>query len=311
MKNDIGTNDLISRLKGEPDVSGWELLIKELINGKYEYLAIRLGGIEEIIEKTISESNDPSISRYIFMQALRIVIQEWQTSISDPLEIITAYLNLIGSYTPAEGYIKITFLIQKWLAEKIDDMPDRQRRFFTTLLKKSLIVLHRYFSSAPPPNENIPAFQVYLDILWQYLKNKRLREYAIYRLLDLHLIFQNIDKLKEIIRSMPDVMYHFVSIIIDREADIKENLSSLFDICFDDSKLEKIFYNSLRKKSAKKDEGQSGPEITLQNGVTVIIELSGKQLDLYMSKKWNDDSRRMKKLVANYQAHPMYELAHT
>lgn len=298
MKNDIETDDQINRLKYEPSVSGWELFIKELINGKYEYLVVKIGGIEEIIEKTISESNDASIARHTFKQALRIVVQEWQPGIIDPLENITAYLNLIGSYTPAEGYNKIIFLLQKWGIERIEDAPYRQKRLFTSIFLKSINVLRRYFPAAPQPDENIPSFQAYVNILWQYLRNKNLREYAICRLFDLHIVHRNIDKLTEVIFGMPDIVYDFVSIIINRKENTRENLSIMFGICFIEAKLQKIFYDSLGKKGAKENEGQAGPEITLQNGVIVKIELSDEQRYLYMSKKWRKDGEQLRKMTA-------------
>src|SRR5688500_13595667 len=101
-------------LRKTPTTFAWSEELQRVLNGEREVSLLRLHSVQAFLEKIIARSEDESLSRACFLEALRQIVQSWQPNEKRSKEYSAIMLDLIGHYRPLEGASKIVGLLKVW-----------------------------------------------------------------------------------------------------------------------------------------------------------------------------------------------------
>jgi hypothetical protein len=223
-------------LKTSPTVSSWEVELRRIIGGDRESDLLRLGSVDEYVDKILDLSKDRAVAKTCFDEALRRVIQSWQPEKPESKEYLACLLDLTGAYMPLSGSVKILYFLDRLADFGADIKSSGGYGATSDLFLKGLIVLERYFPRAPSTKaDEFYDFKSYLSLLERSLDNPRYAGYATARLIDLQVIDIHSYKVRTLIQKNPKALREVLSLIFapERELWIGKNLSMILEYSLD------------------------------------------------------------------------------
>ncbi|HJQ69827.1 MAG TPA: hypothetical protein VKA70_12680 [Blastocatellia bacterium] len=195
-------------LKQEPTIERWRLELRRLLYGDRAQDLIALGGIQEYIEVTLRDSSERAVAKTAFDEALRLIVQAWQPIRPEPKRYAEYMLDLIGAYTPPEGFTKVLGVIRQW--GRFDACIIKREGLQRDLHMKALIVLGNYYAapapSAPTASSKDYGFIAYVEVLREHLHNSAYEKYKGYaglRLMELGILEPDDDEITDFIYRNP------------------------------------------------------------------------------------------------------------
>ncbi len=255
----------------------WGVDLRRLISGEREDTLLRLGGVEEYVEVMLAESENGPLAKQAFDDALEQLIQTWQPSTLDS-DFRTAHiLDLISACTPRGGFSKVISLVQSLKrfgqsegedAYSVDD----------DLYLKAFVTLENYYRSPPEsPEDQSAAYQTYVDLLREDLRNPVYCGYALRRLVELRTIELGSDEVESLIEMNPGSLAALLGLILDpsRHSKSQQELSLVYSLCLQGgSDLERHFEFAVIQCGGRIERRfDEGPKIDFR-GATFAIALS-------------------------------------
>jgi hypothetical protein len=224
-------------LDGPADKSSifsWGVDLRRLISGQRELSLINLGGVEEYIEMNLEEADDRETAKQAFDEALGKLVQTWQPSVLDDGHNIAYLLDLIKIFTPPGGFVKVVEFIQR--IRQFAYTPGREDMVAANhgLLRNALGALESYCRVPPvTPEDRSPAYETYLDLLREGLRNPQHNGYALKRLIELKVISLKSVEIKQLIEKRPAILIELVNLLLDpnRRSDAEDNLTNVLTYC--------------------------------------------------------------------------------
>src|SRR5260370_1316321 len=162
-------------LQTHPTTFEWLVELQRILNGEREISLLRLQSVAAYINKILARSDDESLSRACFQNALTQVVQTWQPNEHFSKEYLACMLDLIAGYVPLEGAAKVLGLLRRWgtFSDSIESSGGYGAE--SDLNLQALVVLESYFPVGPDEKltEQSRIFQSYLEILLDYLVVRR------------------------------------------------------------------------------------------------------------------------------------------
>jgi hypothetical protein len=210
MSNELQSNNKMEELKSNPSVFLWEVELRRILRGERDGRLIQLGSADEYVRVLLASSADRAFAHAVFHDALRSVVQTWHPSTTDADDYILRMLDLIGSFTPAPGFIKTLDFIQRW--KRFDDSLTRYSGTKDIRLK-ALIVLGNYYRCAPPVMQEI-AFEAYVNLLQQHLQYPRYCGYSAGRLIELGVLKIESVESRNLLRDNPASLSEILTLLL-------------------------------------------------------------------------------------------------
>jgi hypothetical protein len=237
--DDSATEVEESSLEGPVDPTSafdWGIDLRKLVNGEREDALEHLGGIEDYIEVMLAEADDISLAEQAFNTALEKLVQTWQPTAVESEEQASNILELIRSYTPPPGFVKVIEYIH-WLNQFAATRDiEAVRRRDEDLHLKALVALEGYYGTAPqPPEDESAAYRTYIDILKEDFESPVRCGYALRRLLELKVAEFGEDVVNAIIYKNPTALKELVSMLLDpnRKSMLEQSLAFIYIICLE------------------------------------------------------------------------------
>jgi hypothetical protein len=281
-------SDVESLLDGPEDSSSvfeWSVELRRVLNGEREDVLRKLGGVEEYIEVTLAESEDPPLAEAAFHEALRHLVQAWQPSLAEPNYSTVLMLELIAVYSPPEGLAKVVALLDtlKTFGDEVTVGLDHEETFDLHL--KSLVVLENYYDSPPkPPKDESPAYKAYVALLREDLLNQKYCGYVAGRLVDLRVTELSDPDVGYVIERYPDAVRGLVSVLLDpsRRSVAARDLAYVYMRCLDGAdEVERAFEDAVVSIGGALKREDAGPIIELPGNAVLRLMLTHKTMDQY------------------------------
>jgi hypothetical protein len=284
----------IYKLKIDPTVSAWEIEIRRVLIGKREHALIKLGSIQEYVENILDGSEDQAMAQTAFNEALRNVIQSWQPTRPESPASLSCMLDLIGAYTPAEGFTKILGFInsRRYFGDNVIT-PD-SRVLGKDLHLKALFALQYFYPAAPPSHTGDDiAFKQYLDVLREHLKENQYCDYALRRLYELNVISLEDPDVEEVLETKPEVIKELISTILRQrnKSKVERALSLLYAYSLRYGE-EEHFRNAIELKGGLLEHDSEGPVIYLSKTDALFLKLPEDVQESYILIRWKSGPLR-------------------
>ncbi len=255
------TFDERTTLKQHPNASRWTLELQRILNGEREQSLLNVQSVSSYINKILAESDDPSLARAHFSEALMGLVRAWQPSAHMSKEYFACMLDILGAYTPLEGMPKILSTFKRWGGFPDDLKSSQGYGAEYDINLKALVVLESYFPIGPHENlkEDVRSFSQYLEILFGYLNKSTYSSYVAVRLIELGALTFDDQRIGEIITTDPESLYHLLSIVFStsQRENVSLNLAAIwshFEVV--DDAIKQAFFEAL------KIYGATGIELT-------------------------------------------------
>jgi hypothetical protein len=285
----------LAQLKSQPSVSLWEVEIRKILLGKRDHAVVRLGGAQEYIEVILEESEDEALAQTIFNEAMKNVIQSWQPARPESAAYFSFMLDIIGAYTPAEGFIKVLGFINSKKYFGINVITPDSRKEGKDLHMKALVVLQYYYPVAPPSQSDMDiAFRQYLGVLREHLQNPKYNDYALRRLYELNAIDLQDEDVSSAIENEPSVINEIISIICKlRNRDRAQvDLSALYAHSLRISDGTTVFEQALTACGARLEHDDYGPLVYLSNTELIVLDVPEDVQASYILIRWSKGQER-------------------
>ena len=276
--------DTIFTLKGNPSIIGWEVEIRNIIYGKLDHDIIRIGSIEEYIEMILTDSKDFPKAKTFFQNALNNVVREWIPSLSDEEIINRCFLELIGTYKPPYGSIKIIGFLEKLYIELPPQIINKESERILSFFSE----LKGYYPASPLLKIEDPNFKKYIQILRKYFTNTDLRNHALVRLMELNMIEYEEEIVINSIMENPSSIYDIIpSILMISNIDVLEIIENLyFKILSTVPSLETNFIDAIQQEGISFIDLESELRLKLRNQERTIRIPNDDSLSCYMEFRW-------------------------
>lgn len=198
-----------------PSADDWELEIRKALQGEREYALIDLGSITSYFRKQLKKSEDIATAKTHFHKAVRRIVLSWQPAELEQNNYVARMLDLIGGFTPNEGFVKIMgFMQQGW---RFDEIPRSQGAYGAgqDLHMKALVVLGNFYPTAPPLQHEDLAFNDYVDLLHSHLDDSRYGAYSAERLLSLGALQPEDEPIGVLIERSPEALHELVPLYLN------------------------------------------------------------------------------------------------
>lgn len=205
----------LESLRKAPTVFGWALELQRLLNGEREVALLRLQSVQAYINKILARSEDESLARVCFQEALRETVRAWCPNERCSKEYLACMLDLVGAYRPLEAATKIAGLLRNWCAFPKETESSGGYGSESDLNLKSLVVLGGYFEIAPHDRlvDDARIFQAYVEILFEYLETPRYGGYVASRLIEVGMIQFSDQRIGNLISSDAEAIYELLSLL--------------------------------------------------------------------------------------------------
>ena len=170
----------------EDRINDWQLMINDIINGKYEYDLINIGGIVELINRKLSSYDDDSREIVALNSAINNCIQTWNPIITGGYEEFSLFLDLISEYKPSLGYSKIFNFFKLWGLPPFLNSLRYRNKPLKEIFIKAYIVINRFYLTPPIGSENYSSYKSFVILLWEMLEVTFLKSLSLERLFDLN-----------------------------------------------------------------------------------------------------------------------------
>ena len=272
-------------LRQHPTRKRWKREINRILYGDREDDLIHLGSVEQYVEGLLIGSQNEGVARAAFEEALSRVVQSWNTDRSEPDSYIERMLDLIGAYTPPEGFIKSLACLRDWRDFQVARAfsPGRQ----TDLYHAALVALENYYPT-PPLSQNEPGFKAYTRILENHLLDPDLSSYSGYaarRLIELETLKLDDLKIAKFIYANPGELDNLVALLLheSRSSTIRDDLGQLYIHCMrQDSNFELMFEQALNRRGASIERLERYP-VVIRGMERINLKLPDYDEQLYLA----------------------------
>jgi hypothetical protein len=274
------TNE-IAELTKAPSIQLWELEIERVLYGKRDHAIDRLRSVQEYVEVLHVRSTDEGRSRTTFHQALRNVVQVWQSSRPAPSYYFSVMLDLIGAYTPALGFVKILGHILKW--GRFGNNAILDSRVFGDLHLKALKVVENYFPTPPALEEESPGFATYVNMLRGLLADTNYSGHALRRLIEFEIVKVTDQEAVDAIRANIETIRELVPLILrtSRRQRASRDLALVYlEAAVTGEGVDAVFAESAMTCHARFEPSRP-PTISFENGEVITFYFSAEELEEY------------------------------
>jgi hypothetical protein len=262
-------------------VSWWEVQLRSILCLELDSTIHMLGGVEPYIKVLIDESPSRPKAQAAFHEALRNVVQSWQTSKVDTQSYTACLLDLILVFIPSSGFVKVFSFLQQQPDLFMIERSETKNVSDSDLALKSLMVLGMYYPIAPPFEDS--AFRAYTSLLRDCLLRPRYKAYAVRRLVELNGLEAEDQEFRDLVTSDPNTLDDLLSLFLApiRRASMEQDLSKIYRHCLMGGKeLALRFEQAVAANGGSFVPGPDGPMVHIRSA-RVPISLSGHDLDKY------------------------------
>lgn len=209
-------------LKTNPSADAWEIELRRILHGERESDLIRLGSVDEYVDKILDLSVDRPLAEHSFNKALRRVVKTWQPENPESKEYFACLLDLISAYAPAD-YATSKMLYFVDCLSRYGGCLKSSNGYgaHDDLYLKALVVLEKLFPrAASHTDEEFAGFKSYVSILKKNLENPLYAGYAAARLIDLSVLEPQDQRIAALIRVNPNSQREIISLLFDRDRQV-------------------------------------------------------------------------------------------
>lgn len=278
MATDERTNEFL-RLRSDPTVERWKIELGRVLNGQRDFTIDQLGSAAEYAADLVRRSTDPAASQAHLLGALNNLVSVWQPSHLDSDDYLWKLLDLVRRYTPPAGFGRIVEFL-KHLGPPDEAVAVNAG---SDVRLKALHAFQRYFPAPPPPtsdetvserdggrartsfNAQLAAFEIYLDILWDYVEYARYAGYAARILMQLRALRPDDIVLTGLLVRQPAALRGILDHCFN-EPNHNRGERALMDVylhCLksDEPDLETVFRDEVQQAGAMLTYTEHGPQI--------------------------------------------------
>lgn len=279
MTNDF-LNDLMRSIKHAPSVDVWQHVIAYAVEGRFDELIERLGGIESLVDSAIVNSTDPTAAKLTLDRALELFVTAWQPFLPVTYAATERMLRLISSRTPPSGFIKVLgqlsdrggFLVP-------DEMSQRELKYIDDL---ALTALRSYFPENPTDPSAFPAFDSYIKLLWSRLDSEGHRGHACQRLMELGRLNLDDRRVEELLKTFSDeTIPSLISWLLNTRRPERDHLlSHVYLLARANPSAADLFRISVSRQGARLEETSRSARIILRSNESIGLWLEIQDLEL-------------------------------
>lgn len=231
-KNQAASEENLSavkfRLKTEPDADMWQTELQRILDGEREGELLRLGSVEEYVDKILDLSRDHDVANESFREGLRRIVHSWQPENPAPKEYLACLLDLIGAYKPPFASKKVLFFLTQRGYRDSESNSSGGYGAYADLHLKALVALEKYFPSVLEHGDD-ESFTFYVAMLRRNLEDATYGGYVAARLIDLGLLKVDDPKIGALIKRDPDAQREILSLafVPSRQQSLHQDLAKM------------------------------------------------------------------------------------
>jgi hypothetical protein len=286
-------NDLLRFLKHSPTFETWQTVISYAIDGQFDDLLERLGGIETFVETTIVNAVSPLATRLSLEAALDNVIASWQPNLPASYGSIERTLRLIASRTPPSGFVKVLGQLTDWKRFQVSG--GSSLRELNYLDELAMSALRNYFLVSPAEPSAFPAFASYVSLLWDRLDVNGLRGHACQRLLELGLIGLRDRRIDELLKSYPEELVPSLLswLLSSKRPERQHFISHIYLSTRSTPDSADIFRTAIARRGARLIEESRSAHLVLRSQETMELWVELEDFELTtLSREWEVEAER-------------------
>jgi hypothetical protein len=285
ISSDITTTIAGGLPQNAESVKVWKAEIEQIVSGERDnYIERWKGSIKIYVESELfpplEKENREKYARVsrAFLTALNETISEWNLSLLREKEYFACLLEMIRAYTPDTGFEKAIGFLQIW-GKRLDEIPVfGGYNSNTDLIQSALFALDAHFSVPPQNARKNKSYQIYLQLLRDYMFVPEYSGYAAVKLLTL----------KE--QDLSDTIYydaiknsHLVldalcfDLFYERKKDFVADLTQIAEFVFAANEHAVLFFEEMLKLNDC-DVSYDGdfPVIMLGDGTEIKLDVLGE-----------------------------------
>ena len=295
MSSKINFAEDIKPLKNSPSAHLWDIEIRKLLGGRRAFMVRkRHGGAQAYIEVLIAESANADLARSAFNDALRNFVQEWQTAKPETEYYISGLLDLLISYTPAAGSVKLLAHINRWgrFGKNVFTQGDKR----IDLHLKALEALQKYFPVASLEDGLVASgLRAYINILKAHLSDPTYCGHALRRLIELEelgpLSPELVNAIRHDIGVLRDVIPPFLTLV--KRASVKRDLAILYiQGLAAEGDVNEQFRQAAKNCRARFELRERAPVIYTADGEEIEFHFTAEELEEYARSRAQEMQQR-------------------
>jgi hypothetical protein len=306
-------------LKTDPSADSWEIELRRVLRGERESDLLRLGSVDEYVDKILDLSVDRPVAEQSFQKALRRVVRTWQPENPESKEYFACLLDLIGAYTPDSPYAipKVLYFLDclSRYGERLKSSSGYEAH--SDLYRKALVVLEKYFPRAlNHADGEFLDFKAYVSVLEKNLASQLYGGYAAARLIDLRVVEPKDQTIGSLIRENPDSQREIISLLFasERQVWLSRDLKHIIEHALnagDEAVI--VFEQVLRVFGGKLELKGQGAAVSFDHHAPMFVNLSSEAMVKYATftqrRKMNLDRLAGLLTAAKEQAQAQAEIA--
>lgn len=156
-------------------IEDWEKEVRNILDGKREYILQKIGNAAEYIDILIRQSSDKALTETIFHKAFENFLTSWQSDKIYSDYYLDKFFELVMDFLPPGGYTKIYSFLAQWNI-KIEDAEGNLIPANEDLIIKALNIFEKYlylFKKTIESNEVKIQYRDGVELLFSYLEHSR------------------------------------------------------------------------------------------------------------------------------------------
>lgn len=290
MTGDDATREF-SLLRSAPTVERWAIELERVLRGERDFVIEHLGSAAEYAADLTRRATDPATSAVHLMRALEQRVSAWTPSHNDTTAFRDKLLDLVQYFAPSPGFARVLQLLEYLRLPDDHAEPGAVHGRGQDVRLKALHALESYFRAPPVRpsegkvlepsvvgarqatfNEQMAAFKLYRDVLWDHISYEKYAPYATRVLLQLGQLSPDDGSLRGLIDRQPMVLrgvldWCFSAPNRDRG---ERSLKAVYMQCLRSEQdpveprfpLEPRFYEEVIRTGAKMKYQSAGPSIS-------------------------------------------------
>jgi hypothetical protein len=286
---------LLSSLKHSPTFEVWRTVISYAIEGQFDDLIERLGGIETFVDTIVVNAVSPPATRLSLQTALDSVIATWQPYVPASYGAVEKTLRLISARTPPTGFVKVLGQLTEWKHFHVSG--EHSSTAVKYLDDLALSALRNYFPVSPAEPAAFPAFDSYVTLLWSLMDVNGYRGHACQRLIELGRMEIRDRRVDALLQSFPEEMIPSILswLLNTKRPEMQLFLSHIYLLTRSASDSADIFRRTLTKSGARLVEDSRSVQLVLRSEQMIELWVELEDFELTTAREdWQNERERVR-----------------